>query len=48
MEDRHKEASVNRGHRVYKSVWTPVVGEKLNLELRAIIYNCLKNSIHIL
>ena len=31
-EDRHKEASVTiRWHRVYKSVWTPVVGEELDL-----------------
>ena len=30
-EDRHEEASVIRGHRVYKSVWTPVVGEELDL-----------------
>ena len=31
-EDRHEEASVTiRGHRVYKSVWTPVVGKELNL-----------------
>ena len=29
-EDRHEEASVIRGHRVYKSVWTPVVGEELD------------------
>ena len=31
-EDRHEEASVTiRGHRVYKSVWTPGVREELNL-----------------
>ena len=30
-EDRNKEASVICGHRVYKSVWTPVVGEELDL-----------------
>ena len=30
-EDKHEEASVIRGHRVYKSMWTPVVGEELDL-----------------
>ena len=30
-EGRHEEASVIRGHRVYKAMWTPVVGEELNL-----------------
>ena len=30
-EDRHEEASVIRGHHVYKSVWTPEVGEELSL-----------------
>ena len=27
----HKEASVIHGHHVYKDIWTPVVGEELNL-----------------
>ena len=31
-EDRHEEASVIRGHHVYKSVWTPEVGEELSTE----------------
>ena len=30
-DDRHEEASVIRGHLVYKSVWTPMVGEELDL-----------------
>ena len=30
-EDRHEETSVIRGHHVYKSVWTPEVGEELSL-----------------
>ena len=30
-EDRHEEASVIRGHHVYKSVWTPEVGEELSV-----------------
>ena len=30
-EDKHEEASVIRGHHVYKSVWTPEVGEELSL-----------------
>ena len=30
-KDRHEEGSVFRGHRVYKSVWTPVVSKELNL-----------------
>ena len=31
-EDRHEEASATiRGRRVYKSVWTPLVGEELDL-----------------
>ena len=30
-EDRHERASVIRGHHVYKSIWTPMVGEELNI-----------------
>ena len=30
-EDRHEEASVIRGHHVYKSVWTHEGGEELSL-----------------
>ena len=30
-ENRHEEASVIRWHHVYKSVWTPELGEELSL-----------------
>ena len=31
MKELHKD-SVLRGHHVYKSIWTSVIGEELNLE----------------
>ena len=33
MKELHKD-SVVRGHHVYKSIWTPVIGEELNLECK--------------
>ena len=39
-EDRHEVASVIRGHHVYKSVWTPMVGEELKLTSYEHLFLC--------